>query len=109
MSACTGTKADGKMIDWPLVGQWVAYAVVVFGAVAYLSSKIQKDRHTELAGLAKTRGHTIDDLRDHVTNLEKRVLGLEAEIAAIRKQQTDIIIEGVNSGIRELVIELRRV
>ena len=96
-----------ETVDWALVLQWSAWTIIVLGAIAYLLTRMHSSARDELEGLVHTRGEMIDDLREHVADLESRLSAAEGEIVALRKQQTDIIIDGVNMGIRDLVIELK--
>lgn len=58
--------------------------VAIAGGFVYLRSSLAKQSHDELSELAETRGNTIDDLRDELHSLQRKVASLEGQMAAIQ-------------------------
>lgn len=64
----------------------VGFAVVAAGAVFWLRSTFQKQRHEELAQLAETRGHRIQDQDDKIRRQDDKIRQLQDSVAELRGQ-----------------------
>lgn len=65
----------------------IVFAVTVALAAVWLRSSIAKQRTTELASLAETRGHTIDDLRSEMHSLRAEVAELKGALQALESMK----------------------
>lgn len=64
----------------PAVGTLVAVAI----GVAYVRSGLARQRTSELADLAQTRGDRVKDLEAHVGRLEERLIRMEGQMQALQ-------------------------
>lgn len=65
----------------------VAFAVTIGAAAVWLRSSIAKQRTSELAGLAETRGFVIDDLRSELHALRGEVAELKGALQALENMK----------------------
>lgn len=85
----------------------LVFAGIIAVAVVYLRSQVQRQAHREVEDLAETRGNRITDLQTEITEMKTVLDRMQGQIDGLYSLKTEEIIEGVNHGIRNLVIELR--
>lgn len=77
----------------------VAFAVTIGAAAVWLRSSIAKQRTTELASLAETRGYVIDDLRTELQQLRSEVAELKGALQSLEalkvQEMADRAVEAI--------------
>lgn len=70
--------------NWPAIVEAIGFIVVVGASAVWLKSTLVKQRASELAELAETRGDRIADLESEVHLLELRISKLEGAYQALQ-------------------------
>lgn len=77
----------------------VAFVVTVVLAALWLRSSIARQRTTELANLAETRGYVIDDLRTELQQLRGEVAELKGALQSLEalkvQEMADRAVEAI--------------
>lgn len=76
---------------------WLVATIIIgiAGAAIYVVSQIRRTRTEELAELAATRGHRINDLESTVLRLEGRINKLEGAYEALMTLKIESIADAV--------------
>lgn len=87
-------------LDFNLIGQLMAILAGIAGGYYGLRRTIAKDAQAEVDRLIELKDQRVTELEARVDTLLSRVDKLSGELDAVRKMQTEKIIQGVVAELR---------